>query len=219
MAATQLESLGYNVSMLNLGIPGAVISRRFQNLGSQFSTIPGNFIELELPFIQTDATLVTVFAGGNDANWIRTAANAGVGGTDVNGYIDQQVRLFGDDYNTLIDGIRTQSKSARIVVLNLPNLGGLPFLANYSLPERRMAQRASVGITTTVINPSRTSKSVIVVDLMCDARLYQSSSLSSDGFHPNDAGYSILAAAVVSATTSSSYPAPQSSCSQMTLVP
>ena len=54
--------------------------------------------------------------------------------------------------------------------------------------------------------------------LMCDARLYQPSIYSSDGFHPNDAGYAILAGEVVQAATSSSYPAPQGSCAQTTLV-
>ena len=220
VAERQLEGLGYTVSLLNLGIPSAVISRRVQTLGGQYGgPIVGNFIDSEMPFVQTDATLVTIFAGGNDANWIRAAANGGAGGTDVNGFIDQQIRSFGEDYSTLIDGIRNQSKSARIVVLNLPNLGGLPYLAGASLNDRRMAQRISVGMTTTVINPFRTSKGVVVVDLMCEARLYQASSISSDGFHPNDTGYSIIAAAVVSATTSNSYPAPSSSCGEMTRVP
>ena len=45
---------------------------------------------------------------------------------------------------------------------------------------------------------------------MCEPRLYQPAQLSSDGFHPNDAGYAILADEVVRATTSSAYPAPKS---------
>ena len=57
----------------------------------------------------------------------------------------------------------------------------------------------------------------IVIDLMCDARAYQSSSYSSDGFHPNDTGYAFMAGEVVRAITTT-YPTPRASCSQMTAV-
>ena len=40
---------------------------------------------------------------------------------------------------------------------------------------------------------------VSVVDLMCDPRLYQGSTFSSDGFHPNDAGYAIIGTEVARA--------------------
>jgi hypothetical protein len=45
------------------------------------------------------------------------------------------------------------------------------------------------------------------------------SNYSSDGLHPNDAGYAFISAEIVKAMTGSSYPAPQSSCSGMTIVP
>jgi len=54
---------------------------------------------------------------------------------------------------------------------------------------------------------------------MCDSRSYQASNYSSDGLHPNDAGYAFIAAEVVRAIVSSSYPSPQSTCAAMTLVP
>ena len=99
-------------------------------------------------------------------------------------------------------------------MLNLPNLAALPYLASASLSQKQAAQRASVRMTTTAIN---TLQGVTVIDLMCDSRLYQSSFYSSDGFHPNDAGYAMLGAEVVKAVTNTSYPSPRSSCSQMTL--
>ena len=70
-------------------------------------------------------------------------------------------------------------------------------------------------MTTTVIN---TLPNVTIVDLMCDARMYQPSIYSADGFHPNDSGYAIIADEIVKAVTLSSYPAPKSSCAQMTFV-
>ena len=63
------------------------------------------------------------------------------------------------------------------------------------------------------------SSSVTVIDLMCDARSYVASNYSGDGLHPNDAGYAFISSEVVKAITSGSYPAPQSSCSGMTIVP
>jgi hypothetical protein len=42
---------------------------------------------------------------------------------------------------------------------------------------------------------------------------------SSDGFHPNDTGYAVIGAELVTAATNPSYPAPRSACPQMTLVP
>ena len=54
---------------------------------------------------------------------------------------------------------------------------------------------------------------------MCDARSYRGSTYASDGLHPSDTGYAFIAAEVVRAVTTTSYPAPQTSCSAMTLVP
>jgi lysophospholipase L1-like esterase len=219
VAARQLRTQGYTVTLKNLGIPTAVIGRAFQDLAQQYGRFAaGNFIEGELPFVPQDATLVTIFAGGNDVNVITAALGGGAGAGDQAGYIDQQVRVFGDSYRALVSGIRSSAQSARLVVLNLPNLAGLPFLARAPLSQRQAAQRASVAMTTTVINPLR-APDLVVIDLMCDARLYQQSIYSPDGFHPNDAGYAILAGEVVKAATSTSYPAPSGGCAQTTLVP
>jgi lysophospholipase L1-like esterase len=215
VAARQLRAQGYTVTVSSLGIPAAVISRTFQDLGTQYGrTIGGNLIEQEMPFVNKEAGIVTVFTGANDVNTITAALGRGAGGSDPNGYIDQKVATFASDFDTLIDGDRGRAPSARIVVLNLPNLAALPYLATASLSQKQAAQRASVRMTTTAIN---TLQGVAVIDLMCDTRLYQSSFYSSDGFHPNDSGYATLADEVVRAVTSSSYPAPRSSCPQMTL--
>jgi lysophospholipase L1-like esterase len=219
VAARQLRTQSYIVTLKNLGIPTAVINPAFQSLALQHGhPVAGNFIDGELPFVPQDATLVTIFAGANDVNVITAALGGGAGAGDPAGFIDQQIRSFGDSYQALVSGIRSHARSARLVVLNLPNLAGLPFLGGAPLSRRQAAQRASVGMTTTVINPLRAAD-LAVIDLMCDARLYQPSIYSSDGFHPNDAGYAILASEVVQAATSSSYPAPQGDCAQTKLVP
>jgi lysophospholipase L1-like esterase len=217
-AARTLTASGFTVNLNNLGVPTAVIGRDFQNLGAQYGRfIAGNFIESEAPFVNANTTLVTIFAGGNDVNTVTSAMGQGAGAADQIGYINSQVKAFGDDFATLLRIIRDRVPAARIIVVNLPNMAGLPFLAGVSLQQRQAAQRLSVGMTTTVINPL-TAQNVMVVDLMCDARFYQATAYSSDGFHPNDAGYALIAAEVVKAATTA-YKTPQASCAQNTLVP
>ena len=219
VAVQTLKGQGFTVTLRNLGIPTAVIGPDLQALGRQYGrTIEGNFVEQEMPFVLPNSTLVTVFAGGNDVNTI-TAARGGVaGGSDPAGYIDAQVKAFGADYTTLLNGIRDRAPSTRIVVINVPNMAGLPYLAGAALTQRQAAQRAAVGMTTTVVN-ALVSRGIPVVDAMCDNRSYIGANYSSDGMHPNDAGYAFLASEIVRAVTSSSYPAPQANCAAMTIVP
>jgi lysophospholipase L1-like esterase len=219
VTARQLRSQGFTVNLLNLGIPTAVIGRDFQTLGQQFGrTIEANFIDSEAPFVQPNATAVTIFAGLNDVNTITAALGGGAGGSDRNGFIDAQVRAFGADYRTLLDIVRGRAGAAKLVILNVPNPAGMPYLAGASLVQRQAAQRAAVGMTRTVVNPLAGGNTV-VIDLMCDARSYQASTYSSDGLHPSDTGYAFIAAEVVRAITAATYPAPQNSCSANTIVP
>ncbi|MCC7416358.1 MAG: SGNH/GDSL hydrolase family protein [Acidobacteria bacterium] len=218
VAARALRAKGHAVSLLNLGIPTAVIGRDFEQLGRQHNrTIAGNFIEDELPFVPGTSTLVTIFAGGNDVNTITAALGGGAGAADPDAYIDAQARAFASDFDTLLSGLRDRA-SARIVILNLPNLAGLPYLADAAPAQRRAAQRASVGLNGTAIN-RLVSSDVAIVDLMCDPRSYLPSNYSGDGFHPNDAGHAFLASEVVDAALSASYPPPKASCAQMSLAP
>jgi len=215
VAARQLRASGYTVSVGNLGIPASVISRSFQDLGTHYGRIiGGNIIEQEMPFVRRDASFVTVFTGANDVNTVTAALGGGAGGSNQTAYIDDKVSTFGTDFATLMNGIRTRAPQARIIVLNLPNLAALPYLASASLAQKQAAQRASVRMTTNAINAQ---EGVTVIDLMCDPRVYAASFYSSDGFHPNDTGYAVLGAEVVKALTSSSSAAPRASCSQMTL--
>ena len=218
VAAGQLRSEGYPVTVTNRGIPTATISMAFQQLGLLYGhPVFGNLIDSEMPFVPRDSTLVTIFAGGNDVNVITAALGGGAGAANQTAFIDQQVQNFARDYAALVDGIRERiGESGRIVALNLPNLSRLPYVATAPLQQRQAIHRASVGITTTAINP-QASRGVRVVDLMCLAALYSPTSLYSDGFHPNDAGYALMAAEVVRAVTSSSFRAPLAVCPQMSM--
>jgi lysophospholipase L1-like esterase len=213
-----LTARSFTVTLRNLGIPTAVIGGDFAALGAQYGrTILGNFIDNEMPFVLTDSTVTTVFAGVNDVVTVVSALGQGAGGGNPQAFIDNQIRAFAADYSTLISGIRAKAPGTRIIALNVPNVAALPYFANGALNQRQAQQRLSVGFTTTAVN-LLTSQGVTVVDLMCDARSYLASNYSSVEFHPNDAGYAFMSSEVVNAITSS-YPAPRSSCPQMSVVP
>ncbi len=217
--ARQLESDGHPVTLRNFGIPGAVLSPSIQDVGNQVGLgIAANLLVQEAPFVPTDATLVTVFTGANDANAVATAIDRGAAGsTDPNAFIDRYIQSFAADYSSLLRTIRQRAPNARIIVLNVPNLSGLPYMAGRPLRDRRWIQRLAVGFATAGAN-AQTQNGAIVLDFLCDARSYQAGNYSSDGFHPDDSGYAFIAGVILQATNAGSWPTPASSCAQMALV-
>ena len=213
----RLKAAGKTVTFLNLGIPGAVLGPTTQSLGNQLGKdILTNFIDNELPFVGKNATLVTIFAGGNDANTIGSAIEAGLGGADQNAYITARMNQFKADLKTTMASIKARAPDARIVVLNLPNLAALPYASSYSLTKKKVLQSISVQISA-LENDLRNTDGALIVDLMCDAAFYQPGAYSSDGFHPNDAGYAHLADIVYPVASTGVATAPKASCSQMTI--
>lgn len=205
--------------LMNLGIPAAVLSRRLQDLGRAYGRdIPGNFLEHELPFVPRDSNVLTIFAGGNDANAVGRAIEGGAAGAGVDAYVTEQVRAFSSEYQSLIAGIRAQTGNPRIVVANLPNFAGVPYTASYTLERKRGIQTLSVRFSREGIN-ALASSGIAVVDLLCDSRAYAASFYSRDGYHPSDEGYSFIASRMLDAINAASYPAPQADCPQTRIVP
>jgi lysophospholipase L1-like esterase len=211
----ELIATGRTVTHQNLSIPGAVLSRAVEDLARDIGrTVPGNFVEREAQFVPADATHVTIFAGGNDTNIIAEGARQR-GGSDPNGFADAQVRQWGTDLNDLISRIRSRAPNARIVALNLPNLAGAPYVASRPTADKSLIQRVAVGLSDRV--NALTSQGVLVVDLLCDARLYQSSNYGSDGFHPGDGGYRVFAELTLPALRDGANNAPNTNCPQRRL--
>lgn len=210
---------GGTVALTNRGVPGAVLSPAMLTLGRDIgrNDIPGTFLEQIAPFIPTTATHISIFAGGNDANVIAQNIRAGRGSGDIRAFIDQQVGQFGTDYADLISRLRARAPNARIVAMNLPNMAAAPYVNSASVTDRSILQRIVVGITDR-INAVRT-QNVVVVDLMCEPRIYSPSNYSSDGFHPSDAGYAVIADLLYPALRNGSASTPSSSCAQRTLLP
>ncbi len=205
------------VTVTNLGLPGAVLSPAIEQLARQYGRdVTGNFVDREMPFVPRDANLITVFGGGNDVNAVTEAVERGAGGSNVRGYIDSQVRAFGADYDRLIRGVRDRAPGAFVIVINVPNFAALPYASGYSEQRRQVMQYTSAGFSREA-NRQATS-GVVVLDLMCDAQAYDRSRFSSDGFHPNDAGYAYLAQRLVTIAGGTASP-PAATCGQMTIVP
>jgi lysophospholipase L1-like esterase len=215
----RLAADGRTVTLSNRALPGAVLSDAFLTLARDIgrTDIPGTFIDQVVPFIPSSATVITIFAGGNDANVIAQNIRAGRAGSDVRGFVDGQVRQFGNDYDELIRRLRARAPAARLVAINLPNLGAAPYISNLSVQERSIVQRIAVGLSDR-INASA-GQGVLVVDLLCDPRVYEAASFSSDGFHPNDRGYGVMAELAYPAVANGTAAAPSGSCAQRTLLP
>jgi lysophospholipase L1-like esterase len=215
--ARRLAASGKTVTLQNLGVPGAVLSPAIQSMGNQLNRgIAINFIQDEAPFVRTDSTLVTIFAGGNDANTIGSALKAGMGGSNATAWANQQIQSWAADMASLVSAVKARAPKARIVILNLPNLAALPYAAGYSTTEKQVLEQIADGLNAGI--NATASQGAIVVDMMCDSRLYNSSIFSSDGFHPNDAGYQLFADLIYAvAPTTSLTTTPKSSCSYMSL--
>jgi lysophospholipase L1-like esterase len=169
-----------------------------------------------MPFVPREATLVTIFAGVNDANALGDAIAGGAAGTDINGYIATQARIFGVDYDRLVSGVRSRAPGAFIIVVNVPNLAGLPYAARYPPQNRRVLQSVSLALSREANRQATTG--VVVMDVMCDQQMYEPSMYSSDGFHPNDGGYQRIATRLAALVNGGAAAVP-ASCPQMTIVP
>jgi lysophospholipase L1-like esterase len=216
----RLQSGGRTVTLLNLAIPGSVLSPAMEALQRQLgrdTTLTGNFIERQAPFVPTATTHVTIFAGGNDANAIGDAVRRGMAGGDIRGFIDGHVRQWGNDLDDLLARIRSRAPNARIVALNLPNLSAAPYANGLSVQEHSVLQYIATSLTDRVNGLA--ARGVLVVDLMCDTRVIQSSSFSSDGFHPNDGGYALMTDLAHPYLSNGSGPPTSSSCPQRSIYP
>jgi len=215
----RFQTDGRAVQLFNRAVPGAVVSEHFLALARDLgrTDIIGTFIDQIAPFIPANATHITIFAGGNDANVIAQNIRAGRGGSDIRGFVDQHVQRFGTDLVELVARLRTRAPMARIAAINLPNLAAAPYVANLTTMEKSILQRIAVGLSDRV--NALTSQNVLVADLLCDTRVYQASSFSADGFHPSDRGYAVMADLVYPALANGTASTPSPNCAQRTLVP
>ena len=205
-------------SINNTGVPGQVLSQHFEDLGKKIGrTYPGNFVTNQVPFVKSTTTVLTIFAGGNDANTIGQVIQAQQAGDDLRAFIDREVAAFGDDMQALVRGVRQRAPNTKIVILNLPNLGAAAYMSRSSALDRGIMQRIAVGMTDRI--NALAGPNTFVVDLMCDARIVEPASFSSDGFHPSDRGYALMADLAYPAVVNGSHPAPAADCGLRRVAP
>ena len=212
IVARRLRATNPSLAFLNLGVPGAVLSREIMTIGNSLGRgIPANMIDGQLPFVPNGSTIVTVFSDANGVNAIGAALKPLAPGARA-AYGNTQIQNFARDFSGFISGISGRAAGATIIVLNLPNLARLPYAAGYTEEERGYLRTLSAGFTAGM-NATRSAK-VRVVDLMCHAQVYQPAFYSSDGFHPSDFGYSVMADLVSAAIAAPPAP-PATTCSFM----
>lgn len=215
----RFQSDGASVTLTNRGLPGAVLSPAILTLARDIgrTDIPGTFLEQIAPFIPSTATHISIFAGGNDANVIAQNIRAGRGSADIRAFVDQHVGQFGTDLNELVTRLRARAPNARIVAMNLPNLAVAPYVASATTVEKSILQRIAVGLTDRI--NALTAQNVVVVDLMCESRIYNAANYSPDGFHPSDAGYAVIADLLYPALRNGSSTPPAANCAARTALP
>ncbi|MBV8726346.1 MAG: SGNH/GDSL hydrolase family protein [Candidatus Eremiobacteraeota bacterium] len=161
--ARALRSRGHQVQLQNLAISGARIGWVWAD---------------ELGKIAPTANLITLFIGTNDFSDIAFRNTT---------TFDQ----FARQYVSLVDYLRAVFPKARIVLLNVPNIGYLPCCN---------ATRAAAAVTWKAGNLliNALAGKAIVVDLVCDSALYDAAMFpSADSVHPNDAGHARIAADIL----------------------
>jgi lysophospholipase L1-like esterase len=213
----RLQGEGREVTLRNLAVLGAVLSPAIQALSRDIGRdILSTFFD-QASVVPSSTTHVTIFAGGNDTNVIAQNVRAGRGAADIKAFVAQHVNQWGADYEELIRRIRARAPSARIVAINLPNLGAAPYVSGNTVLERSIVQHIAVAMSDRV--NALSGQNVLVVDLMCDPRVYDAGAFSSDGFHPNDRGYALMAEITYAALANGTATQPSSSCPQRSLLP
>lgn len=188
----------------NLEVRTAAIGRDFESPGQQYNRTAGNFADGERPLVLTDSTVIMIFAGVNDVSTLMAPLGGEAGGADPGRYIDARVRAFGSNYVRLAAGMGSRAPSAHVIGIKVPSVAAIPYFAGRSPAEREAEELLSVGFTPAV--NALASQAVSMIDLMCSAQAYASRDYSSD-FHLYDSGYAFMAAEMLRAVTTSSYPA------------
>jgi lysophospholipase L1-like esterase len=133
------------------------------------------------PAVAAQPAVVTVWAGVNDIRVslesLQTTAALKAG--------------FQDAYTTILLRLR-QETSAYIVTANVPDVSRMPFAILLPDSLRQLAHDDSLAVNEAIAQVAATYN-VQVVDVYSDPDSYAAANFYVDGFHPNDAGYLLLA--------------------------
>lgn len=171
LTAKALRQTGIAGHFMNLGIGGAHVER---------------VIADELPYLPSEATLITLYIGTNDSRGVKNPK------TPIARVVDQ----FEEHFDQLLGMIHEKAPKARIVLVNFPNEKYLA--ATYNIPDEILPRYdASSQILARFIDGHYPKYAV--ADTICNAASYDNALLYKGGVHPNEAGAEILAKSVVDA--------------------
>jgi lysophospholipase L1-like esterase len=230
--AALLAAAGISAPLTDLGISGAVIAADIRTQGNLYGTVTvdkcqartgfdiilSDFLTDEVPKLPDGVAYVTIIAGANDAIALTSALGCGAGGGTAatqQAYISNAATLFAKDYAALLTAVKQANPNAQIVVANIPNLAGIPSELAKSTTERQALQEFSIALDTVI--DALTAQNIPVVDLLCMPSSYASANFASDGFHPNDAGYAIIASQMEPLLLSRAVSPLSATCAQATL--
>ena len=173
----------------------------FQNLGISGESLSGVISE-ELPKLNPNATLITLYIGTNDsANMWAPILHEGANLNDL-------MMKWQQDYQSAINQIKIKAPKATLVLFNVPNQSFMSF--NLNADPYPLVVLNSIGVAmNTFINSF--APTLRVVDTTCDPDSYDSSLLTA-GPHPNDQGCVLLANKVFKTITSTPPLLPQVTC-------
>jgi lysophospholipase L1-like esterase len=151
------------------------------NLGVSGYTAPDIRDHTLAPAIADAPDMVTLWVGGDD---IKDSVLQ-------NESTEALKTRFEAAYTTIISRLRTET-NATVVTANLPDLSRIPAAAWFPDSYKALAT-ADTNALNEVIARVAAQYGVPVVDLFSLAASYDPANFSSDGFHPNDAGYAAMA--------------------------
>jgi len=178
MGASDTTTLGYT-HLIQKELREFVINLDTTNVG-----VSGHTID-QINQVQKDATvraqpdLITIWTGGNDVKTMMFGQ-------------DMDTLFFRDQLDTLLATLTTELPNANIVIGTLPDMTKLPVFTTF------FANREADGLAfLSSVNQSIVLKAnqynLTVVRLDQTDLADDPDNISSDGFHPSDAGYALMA--------------------------
>jgi hypothetical protein len=179
VASNAQAQYGITITVDDLGISGAVSGPAVRAWDP--TDFPADVLDNEVPSLPANSKYITLFAVVND-----------IDAAVLHGNIDETtfVSSYATSFNIALGFIAGKAPQAKIVVINSPNLAGLPYSLQYPTATRQLLQEYSNAADDQVIDLV-TLQGIPVVDLL---------------------------ASLVTPALFGSISAPQSSCAQTTLI-
>lgn len=209
-----LEKCKNNMGLYNYftGYTGAFarLLQKYYPTSLQVLAIPGGrlktLIKDQIPYLDQNATLVTVYIGTNDLPDITDSINP-----------IEKTEEWEKDYELMLNLIHAKAPNAKIILLNIPNryylpLNGGAFLeADFLKRTMNLFSAQSKKMNQIINRYSKNQFIFSVFDNVCNSNSYNTDFLP-DALHPNDEGSIALAEDILNSILSTQPKEPASQC-------